>query len=124
MRVGPSPICSWNLKVGDLGMSRLLSRTVLTATTTIASPRWMAPEALRGEETSWSMDVYALGVVVWELVSMQVPWKNSNTWQIMHAVAEVIDHPAVAKEFVSRLEKLKAASRASTCTCFGRRATR
>ena len=73
-----------NVKVADLGLGRMMEGSMLTASkNSVNSPRWMAPEYLRGEPTDQGMDVYSFGVVLWELLTLQIPWSElSNTWQV------------------------------------------
>ena len=77
-----------NVKVADLGLGRMMEGSMLTASkNSVNSPRWMAPEYLRGEPTDQGMDVFSYGVVLWELLTLQVPWSElSNTWQVRAAL--------------------------------------
>ena len=38
------------------------------------TPAWMAPEIINGEPESQAVDVYSLGVVMWELVTGRRPF--------------------------------------------------
>jgi serine/threonine-protein kinase len=64
---------------------------------------YMAPEQVRGEPWSPATDVFALGVVLWELCAQRRLFKRDQTWLSMAAVIEgdvpPLDHPldAVAR---------------------------
>jgi eukaryotic-like serine/threonine-protein kinase len=68
-------------KVLDFGISRLLSTPDLVDTaethagTVIGTPYYMAPEQLHGEPGDHRVDVYALGVTLYELLSGKRPFE-------------------------------------------------
>ncbi|XRB22879.1 serine/threonine-protein kinase [Pseudoscourfieldia marina] len=91
---------AWCVKVSDFGLSRLKARTYLTSKTCAGTPEWMAPEVLRDEPTDEKVDVFSYGVVVWELLTLQEPWKKEglNQAQVVGAVGFQgrrlsLDHP-------------------------------
>ena len=53
------------------------------------NPRWAAPELLTGSSTAGlPADVYAFGVVLWELLTWKLPWADTpNPWTIVNATA-------------------------------------
>lgn len=77
---------SWNVKVGDFGLSRLKYGTFLETITGKGTPQWMAPEVLRNEPSDEKSDVYSYGVVLWELVTEKIPWEHLNSMQVIGAV--------------------------------------
>eukprot|EP00887_Chlorella_sp_A99_P000299 scaffold13.g299.t1 len=52
------------------------------------NPRWLAPEVLRGAPATPQSDVFSFGVVLWELLALQLPWAAHDTWGIVGAVQE------------------------------------
>uniref|UniRef100_A0A2N9HYC0 Protein kinase domain-containing protein n=1 Tax=Fagus sylvatica TaxID=28930 RepID=A0A2N9HYC0_FAGSY len=72
--------------VCDFGLSRLKANTFLSSKTAAGTPEWMAPEVLRNEQSDEKSDVYSFGVILWELVTLQQPWRNLNPPQVVAAV--------------------------------------
>mmetsp|Transcript_1169 Transcript_1169/g.2430 ORF Transcript_1169/g.2430 Transcript_1169/m.2430 type:complete len:1060 (+) Transcript_1169:445-3624(+) len=81
-------ICSnWQAKIGDLGMSQIMEYSCIAGTASIYSPRWMAPEILKGANYDISSDIYSFGVILWELCTLEVPWADCvHPFQLVHQV--------------------------------------
>ncbi|KAL3498785.1 hypothetical protein ACH5RR_041517 [Cinchona calisaya] len=77
---------SWTVKVGDFGLSKLKHATFLTTKSGRGTPQWMAPEVLRNEPSTEKSDVFSFGVILWELMTESVPWKNLNSLQVVGVV--------------------------------------
>ncbi|XP_072042328.1 uncharacterized protein [Amphiura filiformis] len=74
------------LKLCDFGLAKDLDATITSATETASYP-WMAPELLRDNILSPTYDIYAYGVVVWELWMTDIPFEDCKvpanlTWRI------------------------------------------
>ncbi len=63
------------LKLCDFGLAKDVDVT-MTSATERASFAWMAPELLTGSILSPSYDIFAYGVVVWELWTTDVPFED------------------------------------------------
>ncbi|KAH9414849.1 hypothetical protein DERP_012439 [Dermatophagoides pteronyssinus] len=63
------------LKLTDLGLARELtdSTSMMTPCGTYA---WMAPESITHSKFSKASDVWSFGVVLWELLTAEIPYKN------------------------------------------------
>jgi len=60
-------------KLLDFGLARSL--TASRASTSLSgTPHYVAPERIRGEPASPASDVYGVGILLYELVTGQVPW--------------------------------------------------
>jgi serine/threonine protein kinase len=70
------------LKLLDFGTAKLLLTAPAEHVTTrfgAMTPRYSSPEQLRGESVSTSMDVYALGVMLFELAAGAWPFGDPNS---------------------------------------------
>ncbi|GMP22419.1 hypothetical protein CsSME_00000462 [Camellia sinensis var. sinensis] len=76
----------YTVKVCDFGLSRTKLNTFLSSKTAAGTPEWMAPEVLRDEPSNEKSDVYSFGVILWELVTLQQPWRNFTPLQVVASV--------------------------------------
>lgn len=73
-------------KISDFGMSVANTGQELTAET--GTYRWMAPEVIRHESYSSNADVYSFGIVLWQLITREIPFATMTPVQTAYAVAE------------------------------------
>lgn len=61
----------------DFGISRLLNANdqLTQSGTIVGTPRYMSPEALQGKAIDGRTDIYALGVVFFEMLTREVPYQ-------------------------------------------------
>jgi serine/threonine-protein kinase len=73
----------------DLGVSRQIGQ----GGSVRGTHAYMAPEQIRGEAWSPTTDVFALGVVLWELVAGERLFHRGPPWLSMAAVIEATPRP-------------------------------
>jgi serine/threonine-protein kinase len=61
------------IKLLDFGLARSLTAARMS-TSLSGTPHYVAPERIRGEPASPASDVYGVGILLYELVTGQVPW--------------------------------------------------
>jgi serine/threonine protein kinase len=65
--------------VTDFGISRAVAEASMTVTgTTIGSVHYFSPEQAAGEEVGTSSDIYALGIVIYEMLSGRRPFEGES----------------------------------------------
>ncbi|GCE11465.1 serine/threonine protein kinase [Tengunoibacter tsumagoiensis] len=75
------------IKIIDFGIALLEGARRVTwrgLTNTVGTPDYMAPEQIRGERGSASSDIYATGVILYELLCGHVPFEGENVFAIMN----------------------------------------
>ena len=67
------------VKIGDFGIASIQSLSQVTQTDTImGSLHYLAPEIARGEKATPQSDIYALGIVFYELLRGEVPFNGES----------------------------------------------
>ena len=74
------------VKIMDFGLAKLRTDSTLTgAGTTVGTLRYMAPEQIRGAEADQRSDIYAVGIVLYETLSGEIPWQADHNAALMYA---------------------------------------
>ena len=74
-----------NLFLADFGIARLMTDVLNTQTgTTLGTPAYMPPEQWRGATLDQRADVYALGVILFEMLAGQRPYLSETPFTMMH----------------------------------------
>ncbi|MCO4768544.1 MAG: protein kinase [Deltaproteobacteria bacterium] len=96
-----------DVKVLDFGIAKADSNLYKTtaADVTKGTPVYMSPEQVTGEKLDARSDLFSLGSIMVELVTLDVPFKGDNLLAIMHAVLNANSESAVA-EVAKRLPPL------------------
>ena len=72
------------IKVMDFGIARVIGRNRQTQSgRSVGTPMYMAPEQLRGEEVDGRTDIYALGAVLFELITGQLAFDADSDYTLM-----------------------------------------
>jgi serine/threonine-protein kinase len=74
-------------KVMDFGLAKLRGASPLTKSrTTLGTVSYMSPEQARGEEMDGRTDLWSLGVVLYEMLTAELPFKGDHDQAVIHAI--------------------------------------
>lgn len=93
------------IKVGDVGLAKFISESHRSGhTQSVGTVYYMAPEIAHGRYGR-EVDVYALGVILFEMLTGKVPFDGESTGEIlMKQLTQVPDLSAVPTKFRAVLE--------------------
>ncbi|CAN4083503.1 unnamed protein product [Withania somnifera] len=93
------------VKVGDFGVARVQAQTgVMTAET--GTYRWMAPEVIEHKPYDHKADVFSFGVVLWELLTGEIPYAYLTPLQAAIGVVQQGLRPTIPKSTHPKLAEL------------------
>jgi eukaryotic-like serine/threonine-protein kinase len=72
------------VKVLDFGLAKMISQATVTATNAIiGTPAYMAPEQIEGNEADAQTDLFALGLVLYEMVTGSLPFPGTSYGRLL-----------------------------------------
>ena len=73
------PTGEMTVKLTDFGIARAAEQTRLTQVgSVVGTAAYLSPEQARGEEAKPGGDVYALGVVIYQMLTSRLPWEGTT----------------------------------------------
>ena len=75
------------VKIVDFGLAKLAGGTRITKTgTTMGTVAYMSPEQALGESADHRTDLWSTGVVLYEMVTGQLPFKGDHEQAVIHSI--------------------------------------
>ena len=85
------------VKITDFGIARL-DRIGLTQTDRLTgTPQYMSPEQARGETLDGRSDLFSVGVLLYELLTGEKPFKGESLTAVMHQVLNHTPYPPLRR---------------------------
>ncbi len=82
------------VKVLDFGIAHLIGGTRLTRVgSAVGTPAYMSPEQVLGRDIDQRTDIYAIGVVLYEMLSGKLPYTANSDFELMRAHLEEVPRP-------------------------------
>jgi serine/threonine-protein kinase len=84
-------------KIMDFGLAQVTDRTKLTASgMKLGTPAYMSPEQTEGKPADRRSDIWALGVVLYEMISGRVPFPGEAEAAVAYAIVHTEPEPLTA----------------------------
>jgi serine/threonine protein kinase len=71
-------------RVLDFGIARVRTSPHLTIAGFVGSPHYAAPEQARGESVDIRADIYSLGIVLYRMLSGDLPYQGDTPWAVVN----------------------------------------
>lgn len=75
-----------DVKIMDFGIAQIPTGSRTQLGTVLGSPKYMAPEQVAGETTDGRTDIFALGVVLYEMLTGTTPFNGDNLSAILYKI--------------------------------------
>ena len=89
------------VKLTDFGIARLETSNLTLDGQLLGTPNYMAPEQIQGQATDLRADVFSLGVVLYEMLTGEKPFKGENVTVVTHRI--VYDDFTPPEDYVGHL---------------------
>jgi fused-like protein len=96
------------VKLCDFGFARVMSAKTMVLTSIKGTPLYMAPELVQEKPYTHAVDLWSLGVILYELFTGQPPFYTNNIYSLIHLIIKdpVTYPPGMSSQFKSFLQGL------------------
>ena len=108
------------VKVMDFGIAKMGSSSKTQTNIVLGTPTYMSPEQIAGKKVDGRSDIFSLGIVLFELLTGQLPFTADNLSAVLFSIAHNphppiqtlrTDLPSIAQEIVDRALQKEVAHR-------------
>jgi serine/threonine protein kinase/formylglycine-generating enzyme required for sulfatase activity/dienelactone hydrolase len=100
-------------RIMDFGLAKMAGESVLTRESkTMGTVAYMSPEQARGEETDHRTDIWSLGVVLYEILTGELPFRGERETSIMYSIVHEEPRPMAKLKAGIPIELIKIVERA------------
>ena len=100
---------SGNIKIADFGFVKEYDSSNMLDTL-CGSPIYMAPEILQHKKYDGKVDLWSLGIILYEMVTNELPFKATNHIELLKVIEtrkfKIENHIVISKDCYSLLESL------------------
>jgi NIMA (never in mitosis gene a)-related kinase 1/4/5 len=93
------------VKVGDLGVAKLLNQTQNMAHTIVGTPYYLSPELCEEKPYNHKSDIWSLGCVLYQLCTYKHPFEAKNQGQLLMRIVKG-QYTPVSSKYSSELREI------------------
>ncbi len=76
-----------HLKIMDFGLAKIAGKSMMTQLgTTIGTINYMSPEQARGDDIDFRTDLWALGIILYEMLAGKLPFKGEYEQAVIYSI--------------------------------------
>jgi serine/threonine protein kinase len=75
-----------HIKIADFGFAIKAEALAKSSKYNVGSPLYMAPESLRKNDYSYKSDIWALGIIYYEMLFSDTPWRAKNEKELLRKI--------------------------------------
>jgi len=94
------------VKLGDFGIAKLLDNTCAQAVTVIGTPSYLSPEVINNTPYGIKADIWALGIVLYELLALEAPFQGTNLAALVVKIVTADPKPVSSENYNEEVRSL------------------
>lgn len=98
---------NWTAKVCDFGLTKV--KQTAWVQTRCGTPHYMSPQVLLRENYDEKADVFAYGIILWEILTRQQPYAKMPAMEVARRVVQTGMRPPIPPKTVPAFERLMSA---------------
>lgn len=76
------------VKLGDFGISKILKNTQQLLSSFVGTWYYISPEIIRGKLYSFKTDIWSLGVILYEMCALKLPFRGKDQFILQRKIKE------------------------------------
>ena len=96
---------SGTAKLGDFGISKRLNNSQQSTSHSMGTPLYLSPEICEGKAYDYKSDIWMLGCVLYEMLTLSQPFHGSTLPELMHNIVhkDIGDVPAIYSDDIVKV---------------------
>jgi len=76
-----------HIKLGDLGVSKIVNSVIPLQGTRVGTPLYLAPELIKHQPYSFKIDIWAIGCAMYHILCFEPPFIGENLFILGNSIA-------------------------------------